>query len=191
MPLFQRLYPEATRVLSKLPHTHQGTKCVPCILGKAPRSPISKTAELKPGSPKEPLNTIFTDTTRAIPLPDAQGNRYLQLFADAVTDLMRGKPVRRKRDAAKAMTQHIKNLSTWARSILWLTPPTPISLGSRESSAGTCTTWQNTIVLRSSRICDTFLGTHRRRADLPAGHGAHALLLMKIMSLPKLVRAHN
>lgn len=66
----------ATSVLAKLPHTHQDTQCVTCILGKASCSPISKTAQCKSGSPKELLHAESTGTTELISPPDPQGHRY-------------------------------------------------------------------------------------------------------------------
>lgn len=90
--LASKALPRATRVFAKLPLTHQGTQCVPCILGKASRSPILKTAEHKTHSPKEPLDMVATFTTGPISTPDTQGNQYFQILVDAAIGLMRGQP---------------------------------------------------------------------------------------------------
>lgn len=107
---FQRLYPEASRILAKLSHTHQGTQCFLCILGKAARSPIPKNAQPKPGSPTEPLDAVSTGSTCPISLPDTQDNQYLQLLVDLASCLLRCQPMRRKNEAPQEITPHINNL---------------------------------------------------------------------------------
>lgn len=77
---FQKFYTSSTSILEKLPHTHQDTECVPCILRKASCRPIPKTAQRSAESPKERLDAVSTDTPGPISPPATQGNRFFQVL---------------------------------------------------------------------------------------------------------------
>ena len=80
--------------------------CEACILGKAKRKPFLNMSNNR----YEPLEAVSSDTTGPIAQSDIDGNRFLQLIADAGTGHLSGEAMKTKGGAANVIIKALARL---------------------------------------------------------------------------------